>query len=550
MNTLSIDFETRSTENLSLTGVYQYAAHPSTDVWCMAYAHGDNTPKIWYVGEPIPESVAEHIHDGGELRAWNAQFERIMWAYVFGPRYGFPTPDLDQWHCTAAEAGAMSLPRALQTCAAALGADAQKDMEGNRVILQMMRPRKIDKKTGAVTWWEDDYRMARGGDYCLQDVVVEREVAGYVNRLTERERDLYLLDQQMNDRGVGLDRKLCVAMQSFAAQAFNQANEAIRIASNGDIEKVTKVRDITDYLRNAGVDVPNLTAQTVAELQTGGGLAADVTRIIDLRAEAGKASVSKIKRMLEVVMDDDRMRGLMMYFGANTGRWAGRLVQPHNFPRPNIKDIEWFIEDVMGGELAMVDLYAPPLHVVASMLRSVLVPAPGNRFLAGDFSQIEARVVAWIARQDDLVELFRTGGKVYEEMASVIYHVPLETVTEEQRWTGKQTVLGCGFQMGVKRFVKQCRKYGVVVSPELAEASVTSYRTKYDRIPALWRAADNAAIEAAKSPGVVVPVGSGSFVTCDMAPTCGASCRPAALWLTPSPESAPSRRRGARRSRA
>ena len=192
---LRCDFETRSTVELRDAGVHAYAAHATTDVWCMGYAFDDGPVSLWKRGEPCPPEVSAHVHAGGEIRAFNAAFERIIWRDIMGPRYGWPVPRIDQWRCTMVQGMAMALPAKLEHMAPALGTDANKDMAGNRLMKQMARPRAM--KDGSLAWWDTPDRLERLYAYCRQDVEVERQVDARTMRLPPAEQALWVLDQEI-----------------------------------------------------------------------------------------------------------------------------------------------------------------------------------------------------------------------------------------------------------------------------------------------------------------------------------------------------------------
>lgn len=432
---LSIDFETRSAVDLRATGVYRYAEDQSTDVWCMAWAFGDEEPEIWRPGEPVPARVAEWVGHGNPMRAWNANFERVVWNTLLVPRYGFPTTTREQWYCSAAEARAMALPGDLGGAAAVLGVEQQKDAAGKRLMLQMSKPRRI-LPDGTPEWWNTADKVRRLMDYCLQDVRTERAVAAKVSELATREREVFLLDQTINDRGVQVDRALVLAAQDVAARAVDKANARLRELTGRPGIAVSNVGELLDWIRLRGIDSESLDKQAVAALKRE-ELPADVAEAIRLREECGKSSVAKLESMLAAACEDGRIRGLLLYHGAATGRWAGRLVQPQNFPRGNVEKPEQFIPAVLAGDVDLIDLHYAPLEVVSAMLRAMLVASPGRLLVAADFAAIEARVLAWLADEREMLETFSTGGDVYKAMAGKVYDKPASEISKPERQLGK-----------------------------------------------------------------------------------------------------------------
>ena len=524
---LQLDFETRSRVDIKNVGAYEYARHPSTDIWCMAFAFDDEEdvhlwvpcchgPAMVIVDEsPNPwQRVYDHVKGGGEIRAWNAQFERLIWTYILGPRYGFPIPELEQFHCTAAEAAAMSLPRKLGDAARVLGVAQQKDDGGHRLMMQMAKPRKPTKSNPS-EWWDDEERRTKLYEYCKQDVRAERDVAKRLRRLSTHERSIYLLDQKINDRGVGVDRELVRSAQKLVGVGMERANEQLERITGGDVTAVTQVGELTKWLQHRHA-VPNLRKDVLRDMLLEDDLPADVRQAIEIRAEAAKSSTAKLDKMLLYSQSTGRAHGMLLYHGAGTGRWAGMGPQPQNLTRPTVSPIEWFIPFVLAAgeqtELAydVIENEEPPLAVVSSMLRSCFRARPGHRLIAGDFSQIEARVLAWIAEQEDLVEAFAKGGKIYERMAAHIYKKNVSEIAKDsyERQIGKTTILGAGFQMGWKTFQAQTKvQTGISLSDKEASDAITAYREMNHRIKQFWYDIEETAIRAVREPGTVQSVG-------------------------------------------
>jgi len=526
---LSIDFETRSTGDLRKSGVYPYAAHKDTDVWCLAWAIDDEDPGVWTpsLGRWVPEEVEDHVAEGFEVRAWNAQFERTIWNEIMVKRYGFPPLSIDQVYDTAADAAAMSLPRSLDQAARVLGLPVEKDMAGHRLMMQMAKPRKKIP----LTWWDDPDKLARLIEYCRQDVRVEREIAKRIRPLSKSERRVYVLDQVVNDRGVGLDLPLIHAAGKIVREGTRRADEELRELTAGAVSGATKVADLTRWLQAAGAELDDVRKDTIRDFlnQAEGIVQDDVRRVAELRQETGKSSTSKLGAMQAASCPDGRARGLLLYHGAGTGRWAGKLIQPQNFPRPAMKRPEVYIPRVLAGEFDMIEIEEPALLVISSLLRSMLIPAPGHRFLSGDYSQIEARVVAWIAGERKLVEAFARGEKVYEQMGAAYSGKLLDEITKdsEERQVGKNSVLGCGFGMGADRFAEQVwtqsgirldrgarDEEGRLLKGEVdvAQLIIDTYRGLYTMIPAFWREINSAAIAAVRFPGETYTCGKGATI--------------------------------------
>ena len=504
---VSIDFETRSAVDLRKTGVYKYASDPSTDIWCMAYkAPWSDDVQVWLPSDEMDERLEDWIVEGGLLSAWNANFERTIWNEIMVSRYQWPRTSIKQWRCTMAQASAMGLPRALGQAASVLGVEEQKDKAGAALMLRMARPRKVNAD-GSYTWWNTKDKIDTLVAYCIQDVKTELSVAATLNDMPDSERRLYQLDQRINDRGVKVDLDLIERVSKLANSASENIDAEIKRLTNGQVKAATNAMDLTAWLRSYGLQVKSVDKQTVTRMLGMEKLHPIIKQVLRLRQDGAKSSTAKYEAMVNAANADNRMRGLLMYHGAATGRWSGRLVQPQNFPRPQKKNDE--LETIIAKLKADEDVseYGAGTVLASDLLRSMLIAEDGHRLMFADYSAIEARVLAWIAGQTDLVETFRNGGDVYKEMASAIYNVNVESVTDGQRQVGKMAILGCGYGMGGKRFAEQCATMGINVDEDEAKRIVSVYREKNDRIAQYWRNSENEFVEMVKGAGRVGSVG-------------------------------------------
>jgi len=514
---VSCDFETRSAVDLRKTGVYKYASDPSTDIWCMAYkAPWSDDVQVWLPGDEVDAHLEDWIMAGGLLSAWNANFERTIWNEIMVSRYQWPRTSIKQWRCTMAQASAMGLPRALGQAASVLGVEEQKDKAGAALMLRMARPRKVNAD-GSYTWWNTKDKLDTLVAYCRQDVRTELSVAETLNAMPDSERRLYQLDQRINDRGVKVDLDLIERVSKLANDASEQIDAEIKRLTNGQVKAATNAMDLTAWLRGYGLKVNSVDKQTVTRMLGMEGLHPIIKQVLRLRQDGAKSSTAKYEAMVNAANADDRMRGLLMYHGAATGRWSGRLVQPQNFPRPLKKNDE--LETIIAKLKADEDVseHGAGTIIASDLLRSTLIAEDGHRLMFADYSAIEARVLAWVAGQTDLVETFRNGGDVYKEMASAIYNINVENVTDGQRQVGKMAILGCGYGMGGKRFAEQCATMGINVDEDEAKRIVSVYREKNNRIAQYWRDSENEFVEMVKGAGrvgtVPLPLPSGRSLT-------------------------------------
>jgi DNA polymerase len=489
---LSLDFETRSAAKLSgpkAVGHYRYAADPSTSIICMAWAIGwDMEPEVWYPGDPVPREFAEWR---GPYRAWNAGFERMVWHFQLRRETGLLLPALDRWHDTAAEAARLALPRKLEECARVLQVSVQKDMEGRKLMMKYSRPRK--RKNQPDTWWDEPADILRIGQYCGTDVEAERAIAAVMPKL--RERPLWLLDQRINDRGIKLDMPLVRAAQTLVERETEKVNARIEELTAGDTDNVTQVAALREWVNQRHPDLmEDFTKNTVIVTLAREDLDPEVREVLQLRQAAGRTSLAKWFKADDVVGYNDRARGLLRYHAAGTGRWGGQLLQPQNFPRPTIKGIEDLIPDVLAGRLPE-GLEAG--EVLVSLLRSMVIPEVGARFMSGDYSQIELRMLAWLSGGT-------YGDHPYHRMAAKIFDCDWTDIEKDtyEYGIGKNTELGCGYGMGWKKwrdYVYQAT--GSWPDDEIAQTAVGTYRETKPWVTGYWRDCEDAALGAVLNPG-------------------------------------------------
>lgn len=521
---LHLDFETRSTLDLPKVGVHRYATHPTTEPWFGCWTIDNEPVDTWYPGQDCPIEIRAHIAAGHPVVGHNVGFEWHIIEHILANRHGWPRIPFEQLDCTAARAAAMSLPRSLDGAASALKLDVQKDSAGRRLMLQMARPRRIDPATGKIEWWDTPDRVERLRAYCATDVVVERELDHLLRPLSEDERRVWLFDARMNQRGVAVDMRLVKHAGLVLEESLRQYNVELELLTEGKASTVNKVVGIKDWVRSRGFDLAKLDKQVVRDTLADSSIPPDVRRVLKIRQEAGKSSTAKLLAFVQRTSDDRRMRENLMYHGASTGRWTGKGVQLQNLPRPEMKKgaVAEAIEVLRDAQLSTEDklqriemFYGPVPSVVADCLRGCIVAGKGKKLYVSDFAAIEARVLAWAAQQKDLVQLFASGGKVYETMAAMIFRCAIEDIARDsfERQLGKKTVLGCGYGMGAEKFLDTCAKDGIVITLEMAEHAVATYRELYARIRAFWYELEDAAVAAVREPGRVFRAGPIRFAS-------------------------------------
>lgn len=515
-----LDFEVRSPSDLPSVGLSRYVADPGTTPICLAWAIGDDEPKIWapgYFAEAAGRSVDDinelfRAIERAELHAWNVSFERAIWA-LCEKLFDFPPVPFDRWRCSMAQAARVGLPLALDSCAKAMGA-LRKDAEGSKSMKSIIAPIKRKKpespdqlrlfgNAGEPEFRENPRLIRETFDYCIDDVKSERSVAQKVPAMTEEEILVWQLDQRINDRGVWVDRELCEASVDMVFDGAADGGDEISKLTDGFISKPTQTAKVRQWCEEQGVYLPNLRAETVEEAIDREDIKTtpEVLRVLQLRSAGSKSSTAKFSRVLEVVGGDDRLRGSLQYCGAFTGRWAGRKFQPHNLPRGeklHVENYDHVISLFRSRLKSSVELlYGPVGSVAKSIIRGAIGAAPGHRLCVWDFSQIEARVLAWTCNDRAALDPFAKCEDPYKALAATIYGKSIVDVNNYERMIGKIAVLGLGYQMGARRFFEMLPDG---LDMDFAEFVVQTFREKFHRIRAYWYATERAAIEAIATP--------------------------------------------------
>ena len=448
---LHIDIETYSGESLADCGVHRYAEHPEFQILLFAYAFDEAPVTVVDLaqGTTLPAPVLRALTDPTVVKvAHNATFERTCIGRMLGKEL-----DPLQWECTMAQCARCGLPLSLGEAAKALGLEVQKMTEGKKLIKQFCLPHEATLLGGSerVLPTEDLKGWQTFKDYCRMDVEVERELDKALAWLepTQDEKALYALDQRINDRGVLVDMQLvdnAVRMDTIYKARLNV--EAQQITGLSNPNSATQLREWLggrtglqlDTLRKA--DLPDIKGSTEDE---------DVHRVLQIRAEMAKTSNKKYEAMQKTVCRDSRVRGLLQYHGTRTGRWAGRLVQMQNLPQNHISDLGLARELLRDGDMDAMSLcYGNVPDTLSQLIRTAFVAPDGETFAVCDFSAIEARVLAWLAGEEWVLEVFRGHGKIYEATAAQMYGCSVEEIskTDPRRQKGKIAVLALGYQGG------------------------------------------------------------------------------------------------------
>jgi len=342
-NIIHIDFETRSACNLREAGVDVYSKHPTTEVLCVGIAVGQSPPQV------IDPTEVDGWHYKYSFVAHNAAFEIAIWNNVCVPKYNWPPITPEQFQCTMVMAYAMGLPGNLDDASAAVGIEVGKDQEGKRIMMQLCKPKEIwptthqhPSRADPYVWWEEDEypeKYEKLYKYCLQDVKVERELFHRLKPLSEAEQRVWVLDQKINERGVGIDVEAVKIAFEIVEMEKERLNNLMGEVTEGMVPTCTANTALLRWIRGFNIEINSVDKGTVASLLEK-DIPRDVRLAIQLRQQAAKTSTAKLKTMLASVSDDGRIRGALQYHGASTGRWAGRKIQVQNFPRPSISQVE------------------------------------------------------------------------------------------------------------------------------------------------------------------------------------------------------------------
>ena len=481
---LSLDFETYSECDIRKAGAFAYADHSSTNVICLAWALDDEPPVLWTPDMPAPTDLFRLIEKGAEVWAWNSFFELSIWERVLH----WPSIKITQWNDTAALAAAQAYPRALGTCGEFMGmtGDAAKDKRGKYLIQRLCKPYRGERV-------RDPELLQELYDYCLQDVVAERAIRKKLRPLHPTERQVWVTDQKMNLRGVRLDKENIGHAIAIIEKLAIELNAEVYALTNGALSSTASRAKSLEWINAQGVKMDSYDKAAVT-CALEGVCPPDVYRFLQIRQALSKSSTKKYQAMLDCLARDNRAHGTGMYCGAATGRWSGRHFQPQNLPRPVIDDVDAVIEVLKYRNTQQLD--GEPMALLASCLRGMLIAGKGRRLLVSDYSAIEARVLAWLAGHETVLQSFRDGLDLYKVTASDMYGIPYGDVDKDQRFLGKVASLALGYQGGVKAFQKMAQNFGTVVDDQQALTIRDDWRASNQPIVKLWREVERAAINS------------------------------------------------------
>lgn len=507
MKHLSIDIETRSSVDIGKAGLYKYAQSPDFRILLFAFQEDGNPVEVVDLaqGEEIPEHAVRMLADPDVTKhAYNAAFE---W-YCLN-RAGYQTP-LEQWRCTMAHGLYCGYTAGLDATGKAIGLpqDKQKLAAGKALIRYFCVPCRPTKTNGNRTWnqpWHAKEKWELFKEYNRQDVVTERAILNRLEQfpMPEAEQKQWQMDVLMNAFGVRVDTELIEgALYIDAVSTQELTEEAVRITGLGNPNSGAQ---LVPWLNTqCGKErFQDIQKATVADaLDHREDYPEDVQRMLEIRQQLGKTSIKKYVAMDTAKGEGDRVRGLTQYYGANrTGRWAGRMVQMQNLPRNYLKTLDYARDLVKDKNYAGLKLlYGNVPDTLSQLIRTAFIPSEGNKFVVSDFSAIEARVIAWLAGEQWVNEVFATHGKIYEATAAQMFGVPVERIAKGNpeyslRQKGKVATLALGYQGGTSALIAMGALNMGLTEDELPDI-VSRWRQANPRIRDLWYAVENAALAA------------------------------------------------------
>lgn len=498
--TLAIDIETYSDVDLISCGVYKYSSSPHFEILLIAYSVDDEETVCIDVanGEEPPKEFMEMLLDDTVTKtAFNANFERTCFSNYY--QHSFRP---EAWRCTAVQAAMLALPLSLEGVGAVLGLDKQKMTEGKELIKYFCSPCKATKSNGGRTRnlpKDAPEKWRQFKTYCIRDVDVEKQIRQRLAKfpIPKREQEIYCLDQRINDRGIMVDRNL--VNHAVACDLLYKETATARAYELTGLENPNSVSQLKLWLKEKGLEVDSLAKDTVKDLSM--KAEGDVQEVLKLRLATSKTSVKKYEAIDRSVCAENRVHGLLQFYGANrTGRWAGRMVQIHNLPQNHLPDLELARALVSEGRYEEVELfYESTPNVLSELIRTAFVAKPRCRFIISDYSAIEARVLAWLAGEEWRLQVFETHGKIYEASASAMFHVPIEEITKTSplRQKGKISELALGYGGAVGALTSMgALKMGL--TEEELPGLVSTWRSANPHITAFWWAVDEAAVTAVR----------------------------------------------------
>lgn len=508
IESLSVDLETRSSIDITKAGVYKYAESPDFDILLFGVSVNGGPVAVYDLanGDKVPEEIIKALSDDSVTKwAYNASFERVclsVWLRRNYPQYfstysieGDPVQkylDPAAWKCTLVWAAYNGLPLSLDKVGAVLGFEEQKLKEGKELIRYFCMP----SRTAGRKWNQPEHAPEKWElfkKYNRRDVEVEMQIQKRLKNypVPDFVWDEYHLDQEINDRGIMIDRQL--VEQAISIDEQTKKDLMARMQKLTGLDNPNSVMQLKGYLANNGLETETLGKKDVAALLK--TVPADMAEVLELRLQLAKSSVKKYQAMQNAVCDDDRCHGMFRFYGANrSGRWSGCLVQLQNLYRNSMPDLEQARDLVKAGDYEMLNmLYDSVPNVLSELIRTAFIPRPGYKFIVSDFSAIEARVLSHLTGEQWRTDVFRNGGDIYCASASQMFHVPVEKhgANSHLRQKGKIAELALGYGGSVVA-LKAMGALDMGLSEEELQPLVNMWRNSNPNIVSFWWQIDNA----------------------------------------------------------
>ena len=520
---LAVDIETASAAEIKF-GAWTYSLHVSTLVHVIVFSYVQNKSEVthtyhrWYPDDKLSPDIVDFIRAGGPVLAHNVSFERAIWTNILAPKYGFPDITDDQWLDTQALGLALNLPMALDGLAAALGCQTQKDTGEGAKLMRRLSKVESDGQGG----WRDPAvtkeELERLSVYCERDVGATIDAWFAMVPLSVTEILIWRVDQKINTRGVYLDQEFADKLARLAESRKTELADATFTVTAGELANSTSSPTLKKWLKKQGVVLPMVPRKkkdgtfhqtesagviAVKDLLDGDEISLDVRQILENRVEANKAtSLAKLSRVGPMVGSDGRLRNALQYCALRTGRWTSYGLQLHNFPKdamtPEASTLARFFVDrdcLEGIKLTE----ERPLEILSQLLRSVIAAPPGYELIAGDYKAVEARIIAWLAGQEDILEQFAAGVDVYMYTANAI--------GSDSYPLGKICVLALGYGMGVLKLADTAAMKDIRLPLKEFRRVHRTWRETNVQIVQFWRDLNDAAMAAIVNPNHVFEVG-------------------------------------------
>ena len=499
---LFIDVETYSSVDIKESGAYKYIESPDFEILIIGYALNDNPVKIVDLaqGEEMPEEFEEALLDPDCVKvAHNAVFERLSFK-----RIGYNVP-AEQWYCTSVKAAYCGLPLSLDGVSKALNLTDKKLDTGKALIKYFSCPCKATRVNGMRTRNYPEHAPEKWEmykEYNKYDVLAEREIfkrlEAYI--IPDIERKMYVLDQNINDRGILIDMELAesaIAVDNTYTSILTQHAQQLTGLENPN--SPVQIRQWVE--KTTGCVVMSLSKETMPDLMKEFVDYPDVIELLNIRKKLSKTSIKKYYAMLNCAMKDHRVRGTFQFYGANrTGRWAGRLLQLQNLSKNHISHIEVPREMIRARDWESVEMmYDDVADILSQLVRTALIASPGKVFSVADFSAIEARVISWLANEKWRMDVFRGDGKIYEATGAKMFNVPISAITKGSvlRDKSKISELALGYE-GSLGALKRMGGERMGLSDTEMMSLVRKWRMANPAIVDMWKEIDEASKEAVR----------------------------------------------------